>query len=93
MQTDRLTVLMDPAYKAAVASQAAKRGVSTSEHVRNALDSFDTMTEAEEVELAALVAQVNEAIPRMQASLVRTCEKMEAFHAEMDVFFKEKGIK
>jgi hypothetical protein len=93
MQTDRLTILVEPAYKAAIARQAAVRGVSTSEHVRNALDSFESISDVDEAELVALVTQVNQAIPKMQATLIRTCEKMEALHAEMDAFFKEKGVR
>jgi Ribbon-helix-helix protein, copG family len=93
MQTDRLTILLDPAYKAAITRQAAARGVSTSEHVRNALDSFGDISAAEEADLRALAEELNTAMPAIQASLVRANEKMEALHADMDAFFKFKGLR
>ncbi len=92
MQTERLTILMDPKYKAAVAKQAAARGVSTSEHVRNALDSFGTASEAQEIELAALVAEVNEALPRMQKAFESMSVTIAALKKENDAFFAGKGI-
>jgi metal-responsive CopG/Arc/MetJ family transcriptional regulator len=95
MRTARTTVLLTDAERAELDAFAASRGESVSNVVRDATVRYMAQPRdesAEESELAALVEQVNAAIPRMQASLVRTCEKMEAFHAEMDAFFKEKGI-
>lgn len=92
MQTDRMTILVDPKYKAAVTRRAAARGVSTSEHVRNALDSFDDTSEAEEAELAALVAEVSKAIPRMQEAFENMSGVIAALKAENDAFFADKGI-
>ena len=92
MQTDRMTILVDPKYKAAVTRRAAARGVSTSEHVRNALDSFDGTSEAEEAELAALVAEVNRAMPRMQEAFENMSGVIAALKAENDAFFADKGI-
>jgi hypothetical protein len=92
MQTDRMTILVDPTYKASVTRRAVARGVSTSEHVRNALDSFDATSEAEEAELAALVAEVNRAIPRMQEAFDNMSGVIAALKAENDAFFADKGV-
>lgn len=89
MQTDRLTILMDPKYKAAVSKRAAARGVSTSEHVRNALDSFKSEASENEAELAALTDELEAALPEMRedfdamlGSLRATNDKIEAYRAE-----------
>lgn len=93
MQTARMTILMNPAYKSAIERRAAMRGVSSSEHVRNALDSFEATSAAEEAELAALVAEVNLAIPKMAASLERTCQRLEEMHKENDEFLRAMGVR
>jgi hypothetical protein len=92
MQTARVTFLTTPDRKAAIEQRAASLGVSSGEYIRLAVDNFDQISEAEEVELAALVEQVSEAIPRMQASLDRSCDTLDTLHAEMDAFFRDKGI-
>ncbi len=93
MRTERMTILVEPDYKANVVRRAALRGVSTSEHVRNALDSFDSVSSQEEAELAALVAEVNKAIPEMRASLDRSCERLEATHKKVDALLRESGFR
>jgi hypothetical protein len=87
MQTDRLTILMDPMYKASVTKRAAERGVSTSEHVRNALDYFKS--DNADAELEALTSELEGALPEMRedcdaiiASMRAMNEKMEAYRAE-----------
>lgn len=92
MQTARVTVLMTPDRKADIDERAARLGVSTGEYLRLAADNYDRISADDEAELAALVAEVNAAIPKMQASLDRSCERMEVLHAEMEDFFREKGI-
>ena len=93
MQTERMTILVDPGYKANVVRRAALRGVSTSEHVRNALDSFGENSGDEEAELAALVVQVNEAVPKMQASIENMIATMDKTHRETDAFLKKMGVR
>ena len=93
MQTARMTILMNPDYKAAIEQQAALRGVSSSEHVRNALDSFGEISGDEEAELAVLVAQVNEAVPKMQASIENMIATMDKTHRETDEFLKKMGVR
>lgn len=89
MQTERLTILMDPNYKIALAKRAAARGVSTSEHVRNALDSFNENTSDSEAELAAMTGELEQALPKMRedfdailSSLRAMNDKIEAHRAE-----------
>lgn len=89
MQTDRMTILMDPKYKAAIAKLAAKRGVSTSEHVRNALDCYKVEADENEAELAALTGELEQALPEMRedfdailASLRTMNDKIETYRAE-----------
>jgi uncharacterized coiled-coil protein SlyX len=93
MRTARMTVLMTDAEKAEIEADAARLGVSSGEYVRLAVDNFEMPTAAEEAELAALVAEVNIAIPKMRASLDRMCTRMEVLHEEMDSFLREKGIR
>ncbi|MFM9978751.1 MAG: ribbon-helix-helix protein, CopG family [Sphingomonadaceae bacterium] len=92
MQTARMTILMNPEYKAAIERKAALRGVSSSEHVRNALDSFDETSSHEEAEMAALVAEANAAIPKMRASLERMNERLENMNRKNEAFLKQMGI-
>lgn len=67
MRTERLTVLMAPAEKAAIAARAAKLGVSSGEFVRLATQNFD---ESElDAALEALAEELEQAMPRMQANL------------------------
>ena len=92
MQTDRLTILMDPKYTSAVASRAAARGVSTSEHVRNALDSFNGNDGEEQAQLAALVAEANTAIPKIAASIERMTKRLEEMNRKDEEFLKKMGM-
>ena len=93
MQDARVTFLTTPARKAELERRASRLGMSSAEYIRLAVDNYDRTSEAEEVELTALVEQMNEVIPKMQASLQRSCERLEALHEEMDAFFHEKGIR
>ncbi len=71
MQTERVTILMTPAKKAALAERAAARHMSIGQYVRRKVEDDDDLTPAQEAELAALIAQANEAIPAMSASFDR----------------------
>jgi hypothetical protein len=92
MQTARVTVLMTPDRKTALEQRAAKMGVSSGEYIRLAVDNFDE-SEPTEDELAALVGEVNRAIPEIRASLDRSSERLEAAHAEIDAFLRQVGIR
>ena len=93
MQTERVTFLASPNEKASLMRRAAGMGVSNSEFVRRAVENFDEISALEEAELAALVEQVNEAIPKMQASFTHISHTLETLHEEMDAFLHEKGIR
>lgn len=94
MHTERITYLSTAEQKAALEAFAKARGESVGNVVREATARYiGQPTEQEEAELAALVEQVNEAVPKMRASIDRMIAMMEQSHAEMDVFLREKGIR
>ena len=84
MQTERVTYLTSAEQKAALETFAKARGKSVGNVVREA-----TMTYMAEVPLdddekmAILVAELNEALPAIEASFDRMAAKLEAAHAEL----------
>ena len=93
MQTERVTFLTSREHKAALDVFAAKRGESVGNVVREATARFLAQpTDAEEAELAALVEQVNDAIPRINASLRQMSKSIRDLRAESDAFYREKGL-
>jgi len=93
MRNARTTVLMTPDEKADLEKRAASMGVSSGEYIRLAVDNYEKISPGEEAELAALVEQVNAAIPKMHASLDQSIKTLEELHEEMDAFLREKGIR
>lgn len=94
MQTERVTYLTSAEHKAALEAFAKARGESVGNVLREATAKFiGQPTANEEAELAALLEQVNAAVPRMQQSMTQMSEKIEKLHAENDAFFREKGIR
>ena len=70
MHTERITYLSTAEHKAALEAFAQGRGESVGSVVREATAKYMGETsEAEEAELAALVAEANQAIPAMAAAL------------------------
>lgn len=82
MQTARVTVLMTPEKKAGLAARAADMGVSTGEYLRLAIDNLPEEL-SEEEELATLVEELNEAVPKMRESLRRSIAMLEATHKQV----------
>ena len=84
MQTERVTYLTSAEQKAALETFAKARGKSVGNVVREA-----TMTYMAEVPLGddekmeILVAELNEALPAIEASFDRMASKLEATHAEL----------
>lgn len=84
MQTERVTYLTSAEQKAALETFAKARGKSVGNVVREA-----TMTYMAEVPLGddekmeILVAELNEALPAIEASFDRMAAKLEATHAEL----------
>ena len=97
MQTERVTFLTSPDHKAALDAFAARSGKSVGHVVREATSRYIAESSPiadtdEEAALAALLEVINEAVPRMSASLQRSCDLLEELHAENEVFFRERGI-
>ena len=93
MRSARVTVLMSPDEKAEMEANAARLGISSGEYVRLAVDNFDKPTAAEEAELAALVNEVNIAVPKMAASLDRMSRTLRETHDEVDRTLRAAGIR
>lgn len=92
MQTARVTVLMTPDRKAQLESRAADMGVSSGEFIRLAVDNFNP-SETESAELAALIEELSEAVPRMRAALDRSVERLESTHAKVDRLLRDMGVR
>lgn len=82
MKTDRLTLLIAPADKAAIAARAQALGLPVSEYVRRASDAYDP-ADAELLEqLRALVPQLHAAAEAMRADIAAALDAA----AQTDVF-------
>ena len=94
MQTERVTFLTSREHKAALDAFASDRGESVGNVVREATARFiGQPTEEEEAGLAALVEQVSEAVPKMQASIDRMIETLDKSHRETDAFLRKMGVR
>ena len=94
LQTERVTYLTSAEQKAALEAFAKARGESVGNVVREATARYISLpSEDEEAGLAALVAQVNEAIPKMNESLDQMSQTLRNSHKEIDAFLREKGIR
>lgn len=93
MQTERVTFLTTPSAKAALCSRAAAQGLSVGEYIRRKVEGEDDATAQEEAELAALVAQVNEAIPKMEAALDEMSQTMRSTHEDVDRMLRAMGAR
>ena len=92
MRSARVTVLMEPEEKAALEARAARRGVSSGEYLRLAVDNFHKVSSEQEAELAALAKELKAAVPKMKAALEASSKSLAALHRENEVFFRERGI-
>lgn len=63
------------------------------EYVRRKVEDEDELTAEQEAELAALVAQANEAIPKMRESLDRSIDIIESTRREVDAMLREAGLR
>ena len=93
MRSARVTVLMRPDEKASLEERAAKRGVSSGEYLRLAVDNFESISDRQEAELAELARELKTAVPKIKASLEASCKTLAALHRENDAFFKARGIR
>lgn len=93
-QTERVTYLTTAEQKASLEAFARARGESVGNVVREATARYiDEISEEEEAELIALTEQVNEAVPRMMASMDRMIERMDRTHRVVDDLLREKGYR
>ena len=94
MQTERVTFLTTREHKVALDAFASERGESVGNVVREATARFiGQPTEEEEAGLAALVEQVNDAVPKMQASIDRMIATLDKSHLETDAFLRKMGVR
>ena len=94
MHSERITYLATADQKAALEAFAKERGESVGNVVRAATARFiGQPTEEEEAELTALIEQVSEAIPKMNASIDRMIEKMEKSQRETEAFLRKMGVR
>ncbi|QMW23592.1 hypothetical protein [Sandaracinobacteroides saxicola] len=92
MQTERVTVLMAPEAKSAMAMRAAGMGLSTGEFVRLAVDNFagDRGTEAE---LEALTAELQAALPKMERQFDAMRQAVNEARAAIDLALRASGAR
>ena len=93
MHSERVTYLSTADQKAALEAFAAARGESVGSVLREAAAHYmGRPTPDEEAELSALAQQVNEAIPRINASLRSMSKDIRKLRDESDAFYREKGL-
>ena len=94
MQTERVTFLTSPDQKAALDEFAAKTGHSVGHVLREASSRYIAQPTAEEQrELDLLVRELNEAVPRIRASLERSIRKLDETRREVASMLREAGIR
>ena len=98
-QSERVTFLISRQQKAALDAFAASRGESVGNVVREATARYMAQSattsddNAEEAELAAIVAELVEAVPAMKASLERSAQMLNDSADEVDRMMREAGIR
>jgi hypothetical protein len=80
VKTERLTLLTTPEFKAFVAEEAKREGISVAELVRRRCEARET--DEEEV-LRTLTAELNQRIEEVQTALRRSVETAQATLAEI----------
>jgi hypothetical protein len=96
MQTERVTYLTTAEQKAALEAFAKARGESVGNVLREAATRYIAQPRDEndeEAELAALVAEVNAALPKMNASIDQMIEMMRKAHIETDKLLRQMGAR
>ena len=73
--------------------KAALRGLSTGEFLRRKANEDEEISEEEEAQLAALVEEVNVAIPKMRQSLEKMSRTLRETHEEVDRSLRAAGIR
>lgn len=84
MKTDRLTLLISPADKAAIHARAETLGISVSELVRRAALDYDPELRDEKAQLEALLEEVELALGRIEDNLDAMIEDANHHRREME---------
>jgi hypothetical protein len=94
MQTERVTYLTSNRGKALLARKASAMGVSMGEYLRRRVeDEEDELTPGQDAELKALIAEMNVALPKIQAALDQSSQVLQDLHCENEQFFAERGVR
>ena len=96
MQTERVTFLTSRGHKATLDAYAASTGKSAGHVVREATSQFISQPLAandEEAELALFVAQVNAAIPKVEAAFDDMSRMLRETHEQVDRSLRAAGIR
>ena len=84
MQTERVTYLTSAEQKAALEAFAKARGESVGSVLREATSTYMAESPLDDDEkMAILVAELNDALPAIEASFDRMVAKLDATHAEL----------
>ena len=83
MKTDRLTLLISPADKAAINARATSLGMSVSELVRQAALDYDPEIDDEQEKLEALLGEIEAALDRIDVNIDAMTADAEDHRAEM----------
>ena len=84
MKTDRLTLLISPADKAAINGRAESLGISVSELVRNAALAYDPDEEEAKAQLELLLPEFHDTLDRIVTTLDRMLENNDKHRLEME---------
>ncbi len=95
MQTERVTYLTSTEQKARLEAFAKARGESVGNVLREAALRYMAQPEEsdEEQALKLLMKELNEATPRVLASMDRLSAKMQTMHQENDAFLRKMGVR
>ena len=77
MKTDRLTLLISPADKAAINARAELLGISVSELVRKAAMEYDPAEAEARAEVEALLPEFSATVGQIHASFARMIERLD----------------
>ena len=83
MKTDRLTLMVSPADKAAINARATSLGISVSELVRKAALDYDPEIGDKQDQLEALLGEIEFALNRIDANFEAMESDAEAHRVEM----------
>ncbi len=83
MKTDRLTLLISPADKAAINARASSLGISVSELVRKAALDYDPEMGTEQQKLEALLSELEAALDRIDTNIDAMQTEAEIHRIEM----------